>query len=106
MTEDQQLNMVKIEGWAIQHIENSSAKIQLAAVKNCGESIRFIDNPSEEIQIAAIKNDWVCVLAINNLTEEAAKIAIQQNRHALSYIKHKLTPSKVVRTLHSFMWEL
>ena len=53
-TEEEQLAVVKQEGYAIQYINNPSEEVQLAAVKQNGNAIQFIKNPSEVVSIGDI----------------------------------------------------
>ena len=53
------LEKVRLNGCAIQFIENPSMEVQLAAVRQNWRAIEYIKNPSEEIQlIAALSKDY------------------------------------------------
>ena len=53
------LETVRLNGCAIQHIKNPSLEVQLEAVRQNGWAIQYIVNPSEEIKlIAALSKDY------------------------------------------------
>ena len=60
------LEKVKLDGWAIQFIENPSVEVQLAAVRQNGCSIMHIDNPPLEVQLAAVQRNGRAIYYIKN----------------------------------------
>lgn len=53
--EEEQLQVVKEDGYDIEYINNPSEKIKLEAVKENGLAIRYVKNPSEKVIQESIK---------------------------------------------------
>jgi len=49
-TEEEQLLLVKHNGWAIQYIDGPSEAVQLAAVKEHSTALKYIENPTEKVR--------------------------------------------------------
>ena len=58
MSEEEQLEAVKQNGFAIQYIANPSEQVQLEAVTQYGRAIKWIASPSEQVQLEALGNYW------------------------------------------------
>ena len=67
-TEEEQLAVVKEEGWSIDYIKKPSEVVQLAAVSrvSTGWTIKYVKNPSEVVQLAAVKQDPSNIRYIDN----------------------------------------
>jgi hypothetical protein len=76
-TEEQQLEAVKQNGYAIIHIKNPSEAVQLEAVMENGHAIQFIDSPSEEVQLAAVRQNGHAIKNIENLTKNVLKSLVK-----------------------------
>ena len=59
------LEMVKRNPYTLEHIENPTEEIMLAAVKQNGMVLQYIKNPSLAVQEAAIENEARAVLKVN-----------------------------------------
>ena len=68
-TEEEQLEVVKKDGWMIKYINNPSESVQLESVKNAADAIKYINNPSEKIQLESVKNDGSVIRYIHNPSE-------------------------------------
>lgn len=75
--EEEQLQVVKEDGYDIEYINNPSEKIKLEAVKENGLAIECINNPSEEVQLEAIKEDVRAIRYIKNPTEKVLQESIK-----------------------------
>jgi len=93
-TEEEQLNAVTQDGYAIQFIKNPSEKVQLAAVSKNGYAIKYIKNPSEKVQITAVSKNGYVIEFIKNPSEKVQLAAINQNGYAIVNIKN---PSEKIK---------
>ena len=89
-----QLEAVKQYGFAIQYINNPSEAVQLEAVKQYGYAIRHIKNPSEALQLEAVKQSGLAIYYINNPSEAVQLEAVKQSGLAIEHIKN---PSEAVQ---------
>ena len=69
-TEEEQLEVVKKDGWMIKYINNPSEQVQLEAVRGWGYTIKYINSPSEQVQLEAVKKSPFAIQYINNPCQE------------------------------------
>ena len=93
-SEEEKLDAVKEDGFAIKYIKNPSEEVQLAAVKQNGSAIEFIKNPSEAVKLVAVERNVFAIQYIKNPSEEVQLEAIARNPNAIRYIKN---PSEEVQ---------
>ncbi len=88
--EEEQLQVVKEDGYDIEYINNPSEKIKLEAVKENGLAIQCINNPSEEVQLEAIKKDGLAIRYVKNPSEKVIQESIKgfgmNNTYKLKYM--------------------
>ena len=87
ITEAEQLEAIKQNGFIIKLIENPTEKMKLEAVKSRGTVILHIKNPTEEMKLEAVKEDGLAILFIPMPTEEMQLEAVKENASAIQYIK-------------------
>lgn len=92
--EEEQLTLLKIDGRAIQFIENPSEKLQLAAVRQSGTCVRHIKNPTTKVKLAALKSFPWAIKDFKNMSESFKIAAVKQNMTSLTYIEN---PSEAVQ---------
>lgn len=85
--EEVQLEAVKQNGHAIQHIKNPSLWVQLAAVRQNGKSIQHIEHPELDVQLAAVEQNGHAIEFISNPDEQVQLAAVQQNGITLRHLK-------------------
>ena len=98
LSDDELLEIVKVDGDNIKYIDNPIEEVQLAAVEDSYYSIRFIIDkgikPSEEVQLAAVTQYPNVIELINNPTEKVQLVAVEINPYAIEYIEN---PSEEVQ---------
>jgi hypothetical protein len=77
LTEHEQLEAVKQDGWFIKYFKNPSDQVQLAAVKENGHAIKYIKNPSDQVQLVAIKQDGGSIQFIENPSEQVLRLLLE-----------------------------
>jgi hypothetical protein len=82
-SEEEWLDLLKIQGSLIQYISNPTEKQQLAAVNQNPYSIVHILAPSEEAQIAAITKDIMSIKNIKNPTPLVVELFRHERFHAI-----------------------
>lgn len=75
----------------LEHVENQTLEICLAAVKKLGLMLEYVKEQTPEICLAAVKENGYALKYVKDQTTELCLAAIQQNGDALRYVKeHKL----------------
>jgi hypothetical protein len=87
-TEAVQLASIHQYVWSFNLIRNPTEAVQLAAVRKNGDVIREIIKPSLAVQLAAVKQHGNAIFYIKDPTEEIQKAAVQRDRDAIKYIKN------------------
>ena len=88
ITEAEQLEAIKQNGFIVKLIENPTEEMKLEAVKSRGTVIQHIKNPTEEMKLEAVKEDGLAILFIPMSTEEMKLEAIKENASAIQYLKN------------------
>ncbi len=86
MTEQEQLELVRRNGLALEQIEGGTPGVEMVAVEHTPRAIQFVANPSLALQEAAIRKGWNNLEYIENPSEEILRLAIEQSGWALKYI--------------------
>jgi len=106
LNETDQLAAVNKNPYVIQHIQNPSEKVQIAAVNESGSAIYHIIEkgiiPSEDVQLAAVNNDGYAIRDIINKgiipSEKVQLAAINRYGSAIEIIIQKgIIPSEDVQ---------
>ena len=96
MSEQEQLEAVRENGYSIKYINNPSEKVQLEAVRSNGLAIEYIDNPSEEVQLEAVSRNGLLIKYLNNPSEEVQLEAVRECALAIKHIKN---PSEYIKSI-------
>ncbi len=68
-TEEDQIELVNMDGLAIRYIDHPSVAVQMAAINQYSWAIQHIKNPPEIVQLAAININGWSVKYIDNPTK-------------------------------------
>ena len=93
-SEQEQLDLVKQDSYAIRYIIDPSEDVQLAAVVDNIYAIRYIIDPSERVQLAAVEQDYDMIEYIKNPSENTQLYVVIRDFRKIKYIKN---PSEKVQ---------
>ena len=98
---EEQIKLVKEDGWNIKYINNPCLEVQLEAVKKDGYSIKYINIPCLEVQLEAIKEIEYSIQYINNPCLEIQLEAVNSCwfKDDLNYIKDCITYQDILEYL-------
>ena len=65
----------KIDGLALQYVNDQTSKICLAAVKQTGIALQYVNDQTSEICLIAIKQNGIALQYVNRQTSEICLIA-------------------------------
>jgi hypothetical protein len=86
-TYDQVLQRVKQNGHALQHVEQQTSEICLAAVKESGLALRYVKHQTPDICLEAVKQNGNALQYVEQQTPEICLEAVQGGGDALYYVK-------------------
>ena len=100
---EEQIKLVKENGYSIKFIKNPCLEVQLEAVKEDVYSIEYIKNPYLEVQLEAIKQNGGSIKYINNPYLEVQLEAVNSCKFkwSLNTIKPHITNQDALE-----YWEL
>ncbi len=95
MNYNDQCELLKIKGNAIQYLENATLEQQLIAVKQNGYAIRHIKNPSYDVQKQAYTTSPTAVQFVDEPNKELLMQAFEKDPNVLQFIKNPTYQQKV-----------
>lgn len=97
-TEEDLIDLVSRAGYHIEHIENPSEAVQLAAVRQNPFVVRYIKNPTEAVQKAVIdgKSGGMAYVFVDNKTDSTIRYAIERNPYLVTYIDNPCDEYKLL----------
>ena len=75
LSENEKLEAIKKNGFAIALMTDPSEELQLAAVEKDYETLRLIENPTEKVKLTAVKKDGFAIQFIKTGKSEEVKLA-------------------------------
>lgn len=92
LTEEKQLENVRMDARYIRQIVHPSENVQLAAVKNAWYAVKYIENPTEQVQIIADSHDVKAINFIKHPTENVQRHSnnLTKNFKAIEILFKKL----------------
>ena len=85
-TYDELIEIVKQDGYALEHIESQDETMCMYAVENNGYAIRYVKDKTERVCVAAIKQNSNAIRYIKNPTVDLIKIAVFLNGLSIQYV--------------------
>ena len=80
---------IKYNGLMIEHLENQTDEMCLAAINQNYQAIQYIKEQTEEMCLKAVSQNWRALEYVKNQTDEMCLNAISQNWCALDYVKNQ-----------------
>ena len=95
MNYNDQCDLLKIKGNAIQYLMNATLEQQLIAVRQNGYAIRHISNPTYEVQKQAFTTSPTAVQFVKNPIEELLMQAFDKDPNVLPFLKNPTYKQKL-----------
>lgn len=99
-------DILKINGLAIQYIQNQTPELCLLAVNNNGLAIQYIQNKTPELCLLAVKNNGLAIKFIENQTEEICIEAVKHDGTLLKFVKRQSELICIESVKHPKFFEL
>jgi biotin operon repressor len=86
-TDQEAIEAVKQDGYALQYVKEQTEAICLEAVKQNSYALRYVKDLTEDICLAAVKQDGYALAYVKDQTEAVCLEAVKQDGYALAYVK-------------------